>query len=144
MVETADLALLPFARARKKLANALVSADPLVRYWGLVACSCFGQQASELVPAARPLLDDSDQLVRVRAAEFLGIVEAVDPAPTLLDVLATTEDGIEALLAMNTLVFLRDGPWQYKFDLDPTTINVVIPLVTRRLEYLGLVPLKKK
>jgi hypothetical protein len=41
---------------------------------------------------------------------------------------------------MNTLVFLRDGRWQYKFDLDPETIKVVIPLVTRRLEYLGLVP----
>ena len=144
LVETADLALLPYARASKELSQALVSDDPHVRYWGLVACSCFGQQAAALVPAARPLLDDPDQLVRVRAAEFLGIVQAADPAPTLLDVLATSEDGIEALLAMNTLVFLRDGPWQYKFDLDPTTINVVIPLVTRRLEYLGLVPLKKK
>jgi len=144
LVETADLALLPFQRADKKLAQALVSADPHVRYWGLVACSCFAEQANSLVPAARPLLDDPDQLVRVRAAEFLGIVEAVDPAPTLLNVLATTEDGIEALLAMNTLVFLRDGRWQYKFDLDPETIKVVIPLVTRRLEYLGLVPWQKK
>ena len=144
LVETADLALLPFQRARKKLAQALVSADPHVRYWGLVACSCFGQQASSLVPAARPLLEDGEQLVRVRAAEFLGIVEAVDPAPTLLDVLATTEDGIEALLALNTLVFLRDGRWHYKFDLDPDTIKAVIPLVTRRLEYLGLVPSQKK
>ncbi|MDP7204224.1 MAG: hypothetical protein QGH11_01540, partial [Pirellulaceae bacterium] len=144
LVETADLALLPFQRAHRKIAQALVSADPHVRYWGLVACSCFGQQASSLVPVARPLLEDREQLVRVRAAEFLGIVEAVDPAPTLLDVLATTEDGIEALLAMNTLVFLRDGRWHYTFDLDPDDIKAVIPLVTRRLEYLGLAPSQKK
>jgi arylsulfatase A-like enzyme len=144
LVETADLALLPFVRARKKIAQALVSANPHVRYWGLVVCSCFGEQARPLVPAASRLLVDPDQLVRVRAAEFLGIVEAVDPAATLLDVLATTEDGIEALLAMNTIVFLRDGSWKYEFDIDPASIKTVTPLVTRRMEYLGLVPLQKK
>jgi arylsulfatase A-like enzyme len=144
LLATADLALLPFGKASKKIAQAVDSDDPHVRYWGLVACSCFGRQAESLVPTAKELLEDPDQLVRVRAAEFLGIVGAADPAPTLLDVLATTEDGIEGLLALNTIVFLRDGPGQYKFHIDVTKIKAMTPLVTRRLEYLQVVPLEKK
>lgn len=89
-----------------------------------------------LVEEAEQLLEDPAPLVRVRAAEFLAIVGRVDPAPTLLDVLATTDDGIESLLALNTIVFLRDGHWKHRFPLDPEKIRTITPLVERRLEYL--------
>jgi hypothetical protein len=81
LVDIADLALLPFDQAAAELAAALRCDDPWKRYWALIASSCFGEQAASLVPIARQLLDDPELLVRVRAAEMLGILGAADPRP---------------------------------------------------------------
>jgi hypothetical protein len=55
------------------------------------------------------LASDPNRLVRVRAAEFLGLTQAADPLPIIFDVLDQTTDPIEANLILNTLVLLRDG-----------------------------------
>ena len=68
-----------------------------------------------MVPDARKLLKDENLMVRMRAAEFLGSIKAMDPMPALLSVLnsATTEQ--ELMLTFNAVVYLRDYKG-YKFD----------------------------
>jgi len=136
LVDVADFSLLPFAEAEAGLKKALASARPWERYWALIACSCFGEQAASLVPTAKRLLDDPELLVRVRAAEFLGILGTADPRPALHGVLAASDSPVEALLTMNTIVFLRDRRPSCEFDVDAFEIKVGEKPVIRRLEYL--------
>jgi uncharacterized sulfatase len=137
LVDVADLSLLPFAQARPGLEKALASSDPWRRYWALIACSCFGEKAQSLVPAAKERLEDPERLVRVRAAEFLGIVGAADPRPTLCEALNTTGSNVEALLILNTVVFFNDRtPEGYPFDLQTLEMQATGGQVGRRIDYL--------
>jgi arylsulfatase A-like enzyme len=137
LVDVADLALEPFEDALPKLKTAMASDDRWQRYWALIACSCFGKRAEPLVAEAKERLLDEEPLVRVRAAEFLGLIGAADAGPTLLEVLATSNSSDVALLTMNTIVFLRDHGSE-SFELDPARIRVKAgsPTVDRRIEYL--------
>jgi arylsulfatase A-like enzyme len=137
LIDVADLSLLPFETARPRIEAALDSEDPWQRYWGLIVCSCFGEQARELVPAAQARLEDAELLVRMRAAEFLGILDVADPRPTLYHVLNNTDSGVEALLTFNSVVYFNDRrPDPYPFDLDQLDMRVQLDLVDRRLSYL--------
>jgi uncharacterized sulfatase len=137
LVDIADLSLLPFAAARPRLEKALASARPWERYWALIACSCFGDRAKGLTAAARARLDDPELLVRVRAAEFLGIAGAADPRPTLYSVLETTPDPVAALLTLNTVVFFNDRKsGGYPVDLKALELKAKGALLERRLSYL--------
>jgi arylsulfatase A-like enzyme len=136
LVDVADLSLLPFAEAKPALEKALASSSSWERYWALIACSCFGEEAKALVPAAKERLGDSEPLVRVRAAEFLAVVGAADPRPTLYDVLNTTEDPVKAALTLNTAVYVNDHLEGLPFDLAQLRMHVDGDSVNRRLEYL--------
>ncbi len=137
LVDVADLSLLSFREARPKLEKALASPRPWERYWALIACSCFADAAQALVPAAKQRLHDRELLVRVRAAEFLGIVGAADPRPTLYEVLNATESDVEALLTFNTAVFFHDRrPGGYPFDLKALRMKATGGQVRRRISYL--------
>lgn len=108
LVDTADLALLPFEQAKPKLLSALASENPMVRYWAAMACSAFGEQAAQLGEAVQPLLTDEEPIVRVRAAEFLGIIGSQNPQPLLTEIVNTTEDAVLATEALNSVVYFRD------------------------------------
>jgi len=137
LVDVADLSLLPAAEAVPKLKTALVSSNPWQRYWALIACSCLADDAKQLAAAAQARLDDPELLVRVRAAEFLGIIGAVDPRPTLYDVLKRTDSNVEALLTLNTVVFFHDRtPGGYPFDVQSLHMKATGGQVGRRIEYL--------
>lgn len=140
LVEVADLSLIPFAEATSGIERALASDDPWQRYWGLIVCSCFAEQASAFVaPAKRLAQDDPNLLVRTRAAEFLGLTGAADPRPIILQALAQSESGVETNLILNSLVLLRDGKPGYAFEItggNLTRTGRNSPEVKRRLEYL--------
>ena len=137
LVDTADLSLKPFADAAEPIAAALAAKDPWQRYWGLIACSCFGTQAERFYDTARKLAAGDDQpLVRVRAAEFLALAGQDDPRKVIMDVLATTDDEVEALLTLNTLVMLRDGKTACEFTVTDKDIKARGSEVNRRLAYL--------
>jgi len=108
LADVADLQLVPFAQARAKLETALTAKSPWERYWACIAATAHGDVAKPLAPAITKLLNDESQMVRVRAAEFLGTVKAADPMPALYDVLATVNTEQEAMLALQTVVYLRD------------------------------------
>jgi uncharacterized sulfatase len=137
LVDVADLALLPFDDAASELQSALASEDPWQRYWALIVCSCFGERAKSLAPAAKELLNDGEPLVRVRAAEFLGLLGAADPRPTIYDVLATSNSPVETLLTLNTVVLLADRQPPLEFDLSKAKIKSADATVERRIEYMN-------
>jgi len=135
LVDTANLAVLPFDAARPKLQAAMLARDPVERQWAMTDCAVLGETARPLADAARSLLADTDPLVRVRAAEFLGRIHAADPVPAILDVLETTDDGVVAALALNTAVYLRDA-LGYDVKLRREDVLAKGDSVSRRLEYL--------
>jgi arylsulfatase A-like enzyme len=138
LVDIADLSLIPLADAKDKIAAALESKDPWARYWGLIVCSCFGKKADAFVAKAKALAAaDAEPLVRVRAAEFLALIGAAEPQKVLMDVLATAEHPLEALLTLNTVVLLRDGKPGYKFTITAADIKASCRDVTWRLQYLS-------
>jgi len=148
LVDIADLELVPFARAESGIRAALASSNPWDRYWGLIACSSHGKAAQPLAERAKVLAaSDPENLVRVRAAEFLGLNGAADPRPVIMDVLSRSTCGIEAALILNTVVLLRDGKPGYEFkikkgDIAEPTRNKT-EYVARRLEYLDPSPRRK-
>ncbi|MCG8585422.1 MAG: sulfatase, partial [Pirellulales bacterium] len=83
LIDTANLALLPFDRAKLRIEDALVSRNPMLRYWGTMVCTSFGEEAASLADDVLPLLKDDSDVVRIRAAEFLGLIDKADPRKTL-------------------------------------------------------------
>ncbi|MDA1229673.1 MAG: sulfatase [Planctomycetota bacterium] len=141
LVDIANLSLIPFSEARGAIQQALTSVDPTARYWGLIVCSSHGAVASEFVPTAQQLAEsDSNGLVRVRAAEFLGLIGAADPQGTIIDALSKSTSPIEVGLMLNTVTVLRDGKPGHKFAIDKIPFSPAIrknDTVQRRLEYLS-------
>ena len=120
LVDVADLSLLPFSKARGKIGKALSSKDPAARYWALIACSSFGKEASEFEEPAKAMArTDEDNLVRVRAVEFLALNGAADPQETIYQALKNAKTEVEANLILNTVTLLKDGEPGYAFDIDP-------------------------
>lgn len=151
LVDIADLQLAPFPEARARVAKALRSPEATERYWAAITCSAFGDQAMEFeADLKRIASEDSNRLVRTRAAEFLGLTGAADPAPYIFAALANCDDPIEVNLILNSAVLLKDAAG-VKFDMslvegaDWTQLGGLVP---HRISYLsggtGEVPKKAK
>jgi len=140
LVDLADLQLLPWKEAHTGLQQALSSEDPLELYWGLIVCSAFGKEASEFAGKALELCAHEDLLVRTRAAEFLGLTGLGNPVEVIREALYQCTDGVEALLILNSLVLLRDGPYAYEFAVEEERLSAEVLAdaeVKRRLDYIG-------
>ncbi|MEA3462934.1 MAG: sulfatase [Bacteroidota bacterium] len=139
LIDIANLQLLPFDEARDGIEQALDSEDPVEIFWGLIVCSSFGQEALGFEAHAADLCKHGDLLVRTRAAEFLGICGKGDPVSVIQEALYESEDGVEALNILNSLVLLMDGPYAYIFELDHSKLHPAVSQdqqVQRRLEYI--------
>ena len=134
--DLADTALLPFSEVQQALASSLQSKGALRRYWALKVCSNFGEKAKSLAIAAMPLLNDENLMVRVRAAEFLGGIKAVDPMPTLYGVVNNAETEQALMIAFNTIVYLRDQVG-HKYDPEKVKLKFNKGEVYRRVQYLA-------
>jgi len=138
-VDIADLSLHSFERACEGIEAALSSGDPVKTYWGLIVCSSFGKEAEPFYDIVRELCLHEDLLVRVRAAEFLGLTCTEDPVPVITEALRQTSNGIEALLILNSMVLLMDGPNACDFVLNDNEYRPEVSeddQVQRRLEYI--------
>ena len=133
--DLADTALRPFSEVKQALASSLQSKGALRRYWALKVCSNFGEKAKSLAIAAMPLLNDENLMVRVRAAEFLGGIKAVDPMPTLYGVVNNAETEQALMIAFNTIVYLRDQVG-HKYDPEKVKLKFNKGEVYRRVQYL--------
>jgi len=138
LVDTADLALLPFDQAEPRIRQALKSKNAWIRYWGAMVCTAFGEQAKALAGEVRPLLKDNTEQVRIRAAEFLGLIGEINPQTILVELVNTTENPIVGSEALNSVVWFRDFfgdkyPVE-RSDFDPVAVG---GYVTRRLNYIN-------
>ncbi|MBC8876137.1 MAG: sulfatase-like hydrolase/transferase [Planctomycetes bacterium] len=141
LVDTADLALLPYEKAKPKLQEALESENAMIRYWGAMAASSFGEEAADLASCIRPLLKDDCPIVRVRAAEFLGIIGDQNPQPFLTEIVNTTQDSVLATEALNSVVFFRDF-FSDRYPVDRSDFHPVSKGgdIDDRLNYINGVP----
>lgn len=139
LVDVANLQLVDFSEARSQIEQALRSPDRWKRYWGLIVCSAHGHSAKPFVPLATELSErDEENLVRLRAAEFLAMVDGADSSKTVMDCLHASRHGVEANIVLNTLVLLRDGATRLQFQV-PETLSKPQPGVAemeRRMAYL--------
>ena len=153
MIDTADLALLPFSAAKQKLATALSSDSAMQRYWGTMVCSAFGKQAAEFSTVVGKLAEsDPSDVVRMRAAEFLGLIENRNPHPIFNDIIGKTDSGVLATEVLNSVTYFTDFT-QYKVDaksLSAATKHLYNSRilggdgVMRRMDYLNGEPYKSK
>jgi len=124
LVDIADLSLQPFSKAKKGIKKALKSEDPWQRYWGLVACSSFGEQARKFYRKAKKIKrKDKNNLVKTRAVEFLALNKQIDPATDLGKLIKDAQSEVEANLILNTLTLLRDTPLGYNIKLDESILD---------------------
>lgn len=108
LINIANLQLLDFAKAKPHLLKHLDSPNPNDKYWALINCTTFNRPDKALLAKARKLLKDRDNMVKVRAAEFICTVSEDTAFSSIYEVINRTESPQEQLLAFNTLVYLRD------------------------------------
>ncbi len=149
LINTVDLALLTWDEASPKLRAALTDSDPWVRYWAVIATSCFGAEAASLTADVYALADDPEPLVASRVAESIAVsaVQGVptpadqDPRELLYRAISRAESDIEALPMLNTAVLLNDfadGRFpievaRIRFGFEPQSQGELI----RRIDYLS-------
>lgn len=139
LVDISNLSLLTFDQASEGIKNAIASDNPWKKYWALVVCSSFGQEASMFYQQAKQLTKDTNPLVRTRAAEFLALSGQQNPKEVIKEVLSSSKDDMEALLVLNTVVMLMDSPSQYKFGLNEEMLSEEVTKndwVKVRMEYI--------
>ena len=141
LIEVASLNVGAFAENADAIGEALASSNSVARYWALNVCSSYGNSAAKFTDKAKELAkSDSDNLVRIKAAEFLGLIGAADPQDVFLDALRRSQSGIEAGLILNSVTLLRDGLPGYDFKITTDDFAPAIrknDTVARRLEYLA-------
>ena len=141
LVDIADLALLPFKKARPALLAAIASDNPMKRYWAAMTCTAFANDASDIAANVTPLLKDDALIVRMRAAEFLGRIGEINPQVTLTEIVNTTQNPVEATEALNSVVWFKDffhGKYPVKrSDFNPVSNGAD---VDDRLNYINGIP----
>ena len=145
LIEISDLMLHDYDEVSSQIKDALNNDNPWVRYWGLIVSSTFGDLALENNEKINFIFEnDSENLVRMRAAEFmlLNNIEISDSKINSLLVRSNFE--AEANLMLNTLANLKTKDSKYKLKLSKEVfpddwfppIRNENALVNRRMNYL--------
>ena len=143
MADIHDLAFLPFSAAEARLIAALESDNVWLRYSAAMTCSEIGAEATSLAEKVIPLIHDNSLVVRIRAAEFLGLINTIDPQPILADIVNRTSNPVEAGEALNSIVYFQDCH-QPAYPIDAVLLKPVTTsdIITRRIDYLNGEPYK--
>jgi arylsulfatase A-like enzyme len=142
LIAIADLNLAPFEQVKVKIKAALSDKNPWKRYWGLIVCSSFGTKAKGLVPLIQSILkNDKENLVRIRAAEYLMLNKISFDKKILKNLLENADSETEANLMLNTLSLIKEYDPNIKFNFSkeifPTQwYDKPNDLVNRRSELL--------
>ncbi len=137
LIDISNLIFQPYAEARVSLNELLTKGNPIEQYWALIVASSFGDEARDLMPIAARLVFANSEVVRIRAAEFLGIMGSMNPQPTLMHIVNNTSNPVVATEALNVMVFFAD-----KADgAYPVNVSAIKPAVdgkgiAARLTYL--------
>ncbi|WP_299555842.1 sulfatase [Seonamhaeicola sp.] len=139
-IEISNLALLDYNEAKDGIETSLKSSDPWDRYWGLVTCSIFGEAAKEFVPTIIEISNNDSELInKVRAAEYLGLIKHTEPAAVMTQALYDSKQAAEALLIINSIVFMDQGEHKYQFNIDVDKIDkdiLKVKELDRKMDYI--------
>ena len=142
LIAIADLNLAPFEKVEAKIKAALRDKNPWKRYWGLIVCSSFGTKAKGIVPLIQSILKtDKENLVRIRAAEYLMLNKISFDKKILKNLLENANSETEANLMLNSLSLIKQYQPNTEFNLSkeifPTQwYDKPNDLVNRRSELL--------
>ena len=145
LIEISDLQLYDYNEVSSQIKDALTDNNPWVRYWGLIVCSTFGNQALENKDKISFIFEnDPENLVRMRAAEFL-ILNNFDISDSKINsLLKNSNFEAETNLMLNTLANIKTINPSYKLNLKKEVFpkNWLPPLrnenalVNRRMNFL--------
>ena len=145
LIEISDLQLYDYNEVSSQIKDALTDNNPWVRYWGLIVCSTFGNQALENKDKISFIFEnDPENLVRMRAAEFL-ILNNFDISDSKINsLLKNSNFEAETNLMLNTLANIKTINPSYKLNLKKEVFpkNWFPPLrnenalVNRRMNFL--------
>ncbi len=138
LLDVANLSLQSFDRAAAGIQAALESESAWQRYWGLIVCSTFGDQAARFLPRAEALLKDKQPEVRLRAIEFIGLLGHADPVPYYVAELMQSQNQANTVNLLNSMVFYTDFVQQPRKPIELETIPFSTErFVRHRMDYLA-------
>ena len=145
LIETSNLQLKDYDEVSSQIKKALDHDNPWIRYWGLIVCSSFGSKAMENKDKINVIFEnDSENLVRMRAAEFMLLNDIELSDLKINSLLKRSNFEAEANLMLNTLANIKTINPKYKLNLNKNVFpeNWIPPireenaLDNRRMNYL--------
>ncbi|EAR02283.1 sulfatase [Maribacter sp. HTCC2170] len=143
LITIADMSLKTFDDVKDRLRVTLESDNPWKKYWSLIVCSSFGEQASSFYKTAEKMIESEEEnLVRIRAAEFLVLNNQKVTNDNLLEIVKNAKSETEANLILNSIALLK----MVQPDFEIHITNSIFPtdwlakdgdLVKRRIEFIN-------
>lgn len=126
--------------AVETIQDALQDSDPLMRFWAITAAITLGRMNEAVENSIRACAqEDANRLVRVRAAEYLTVINQQDCSAVFQEVLAQVESALEASYVLNQVAVLMDHyempPLRIDSDQFPESWQKE-PVLAPRLAYL--------
>lgn len=144
LIDIADLSLSSFEESKGKIAEALESDNPWKRYWGLIVCSSFGKKANSFLKmAAQMSKEDKENLVRIRAVEFLMLNGQNVPSELILKIINNSESETETNLILNSIALIKTMQPDFKINIPkilfpPEWYDKPGDLVNRRADFINI------
>ncbi len=136
LLEIAQLGNETFSKSRGRLLLRIRSENEWHRYWAATVAAGYGKKANRFSPQMRPLLNDENPSVRLRAIEYFGITEKEDPFPRFQELLSQSDSPTFNLEILNSWVHFQDNQDKYSAKF-VDNLKVKDKQVQRRLDYLA-------
>lgn len=143
LIDIADLSLQSFAKSKEEIEKALKSENPWKRYWGLIACSSFGKEATPFFKlAAQMSKDDKENLVRLRAAELLMLNQQKVSSDLVLEIVKNAKSETETNLILNSIALVKTVKSDFRINIPKTIFpsdwtDKEGDLVNRRVDFIN-------
>ena len=143
LVDIADLCLKSFDEAKEEIENALKSDNPWKRFWGLLVCSSFRKEAHPFFEMAVQMTqEDQENLVRIRAIEFLMLQVQDVPSDLILEIIKNAKSETETNLILNSIALIKTVRPDFRIDIPKSMfpsdwVNQEGDLVNRRVDFIN-------
>ncbi|MCC5930191.1 MAG: sulfatase [Cyclobacteriaceae bacterium] len=132
-----DLVFHPFEEVNATLEENLRNGNTLEKFWTLNTMSVLGPKVTALLPLVEQMAENEESLIRWKAVECLAIAGNRSPFLALKQLIAESDDPVESLLMLNSLVYFKDhSGHHYPFTEDDINPGASITEVERRIQYL--------
>ncbi|MEX0288291.1 MAG: sulfatase [Flavobacteriaceae bacterium] len=143
LVDIADLSLKSFEVSKADIEKALASENPWKRYWGLIVCSSFGEEARPFFKTAVEMSkEDENNLVRLRAVEFLTLFVQKVPSELILEIVKNAKSEAEANLVLNSIALFKTLNADFEMNIPKSMFpskwyDKEGDLVNRRIDFIN-------